>query len=173
VVIGKKEFIQGLKDSAKDIGATIAPFNAWLILRGLKTLAVRMDKHCANAAQIAEYLSKHHKIERVYYPNLPSHPNYEVAKRQMTNFGGMLSFDVKGGKEAGKMLMNSLKLCILAVSLGDVDTLVEHPASMTHSTYSEDELNKCGITPGLVRLSVGLENGDDIIDDLDQALQKI
>ncbi len=172
-VVGREDFIKELHENAKEIGGSNSPFNAWLVLRGLKTLAVRMDKHCKNAMAIAEYLSKHDKIEHVYYPGLPSSPGYEIAKRQMSEFGGMLGFDVKGGKEAGKILMNSVRLCILAVSLGDVDTLIEHPASMTHSSYSDEELAECGIKPGFVRLSVGIENGDDLIADLGQALSKI
>jgi len=173
VVVGKRDFIKRLWKDAKDIGAAISPFNAWLTLRGLKTLAVRMHKHCINATEIAEYLAKHKKIEQVYYPGLLSHPTYETAKRQMSKFGGMLGFDVTGGKEAGKILMNSVKLCTLAVSLGDVDTLIEHPGSMTHSGYSDEELLESGIKPGFVRLSVGLENANDIIEDLEQALGKI
>jgi len=173
VVVGKKDFIHTLWEDAKEIGACNSPFNAWLVLRGLKTLAVRMERHCVNAMKIAEYLDNHDKVEKVYYPGLSSHPGHELAKRQMSGFGGMVGFDVKGGKEAGKVLMNSVGLCILAVSLGDVDTLIEHPASMTHSTYSDDELRACGINPAYVRLSVGLEHADDIIADLDQALSKI
>jgi methionine-gamma-lyase len=173
VVVGKKVFIHQLYEYAKEIGACNSPFNAWLILRGLKTLAVRMDRHCENATKIAEYLSKHDKIEHVYYPGLSSHLGYEIAKKQMKKFGGMLAFDVKGGKEAGKVIMNSVKLCTLAVSLGDVDTLIEHPASMTHSTYTDEELRECGIKPGFVRISVGLEHVDDLIEDIEQALLKI
>lgn len=173
VAVGKKDFINELWEDAKEIGACNSPFNAWLVLRGLKTLAVRMDRHCENAVKIAEYLSKHNKIEQVYYPGLSSHPGYEIAKRQMNKFGGMLAFDVKGGKGAGKIIMNSVKLCTLAVSLGDVDTLIEHPASMTHSTYNDEELIECGIKPGFVRISVGLENAADLIADLKQALSKI
>lgn len=173
VVVGKKDFIHELWDVAKEIGACNSPFNAWLILRGLKTLAVRMDRHCDNAMKIAEYLYGHKKVERVYYPGLSTHPGYEIARKQMSKFGGMVGFDLKGGKEAGKIIMNSVKLCILAVSLGDVDTLIEHPASMTHSTYSEEELRDCGIKPGFVRLSVGLEHCDDLIADLEQAFENI
>jgi methionine-gamma-lyase len=173
IVVGKKDFIHGLWENAKEIGACNSPFNAWLILRGLKTLAVRMDRHCMNAMKIAEYLNKHDRVEKVYYPGLLSHPGHELAKKQMSGFGGMVGFDVKGGKEAGKVIMNSVRLCILAVSLGDADTLIEHPASMTHSTYSDGELRDCGINPGYVRLSVGLEHADDIIADLDQALSKL
>jgi len=173
VVVGKNDFIHLLWEGAKEIGSSIAPFNAWLVLRGLKTLAVRMNKHCENAMKIAEYLSKHDKIEQVYYPGLPLHPGHELAKKQMSGFGGMIGFDVKGGKDAGKIVMNSVKLCVLAVSLGDVDTLIEHPASMTHCTYSDKELVECGIKPGFVRISVGIENADDLIEDLEQALARI
>ena len=173
IVVGKKDFIHTLWEDAKELGACNTPFNAWLVLRGLKTLAVRMDRHCKNAMVIAEYLDKHEKVDKVYYPGLKTHPGYDLAKQQMADFGGMVGFDVKGGKEAGKKLMDSVKLCILAVSLGDVDTLIEHPASMTHSTYSDRELQDCGINPGYVRLSVGLEHVDDLIADLDQALKKI
>lgn len=171
VAVGNKDFIKTLWKGAKDIGASISPFNAWLILRGLKTLAVRMDRHCANAQKVAEFLARHDKIENVYYPGLKSHPGYDIARRQMRGFGGMIGFDVKGGKEAGKKIMNSVKLCTLAVSLGDVDTLIEHPGSMTHSGYSDDELIDSGINPGFVRISVGLEHADDIIEDLEQALK--
>ncbi|MGB7055414.1 MAG: aminotransferase class I/II-fold pyridoxal phosphate-dependent enzyme [bacterium] len=173
VTVGKHEFIDKLWKDAKDIGASISPFNAWLILRGLKTLAVRMERHCANAQKIAEFLIQNEKIEKTYYPGLKSHPGHDIASKQMRGFGGMVGFDVKGGKKAGKSLMNSVKLCILAVSLGDVDTLIEHPGSMTHSGYTEEELKECGINPGFVRLSVGLEHADDLIDDLKQALGKI
>ncbi len=173
VTVGNKDFIRKMWKSAKDIGASISPFNAWLILRGLKTLAVRMDRHCANAQKVAEFLVDHDKIESVYYPGLKSHPGHDIARRQMRGFGGMIGFDVKGGKEAGKMVMNSVKLCTLAVSLGDVDTLIEHPGSMTHSGYTDDELMESGIKPGFVRISIGLEHADDIIDDLEQALKKI
>ncbi|UCD05899.1 MAG: aminotransferase class I/II-fold pyridoxal phosphate-dependent enzyme [candidate division WOR-3 bacterium] len=173
VVVGTQDFVKNMWKRAKDIGASLSPFNAWLILRGLKTLAVRMDRHCSNAQKIVEFLTKHDRVEHVYYPGLESHPGYEVACRQMNGFGGMVGFDVKGGKEAGKAIMNSVKLCTLAVSLGDVDTLIEHPGSMTHSGYSESELLESGIKPGFVRLSVGLEHPDDIIDDLDLALRKI
>lgn len=174
VTVGRREFIEELKANiATNLGATISPFNAWLTLRGLKTLAVRMERHSRNAMEVAAFLQSHPQIERVYYPGLSSHPGYELARRQMSGFGGMLGFDVKGGKETGKTLMDRVKLCTLAVSLGDADTLIEHPASMTHSTYSEEECSKVGIKPGFVRISVGLENPKDIIADLDQALSAI
>jgi methionine-gamma-lyase len=172
-VVGKKDYNKKMWDKGKEIGASISPFNAWLVLRGLKTLAVRMDRHCSNAMKIAQYLAKHKKVEQVYYPGLPSHPGHELAVKQMTGFGGMIGFDVAGGKKAGKVLMNGVKLCTLAVSLGDVDTLIEHPASMTHSSYNDEELAACKIGTGFVRISVGLEHVDDIIEDLEQALNKI
>lgn len=170
VTVGREDFVKEMWKYAKDVGASISPFNAWLILRGLKTLAVRVEKHCANARQIVDFLVRHDKIEKVYYPGLKSHPGHEIACRQMRDFGGMIGFDVKGGKEAGKRMMNAVRLCTLAVSLGDVDTLIEHPGSMTHSGYSESELLECGIKPGFVRLSAGVEHVDDIIADLAQAL---
>ncbi len=173
VVVGAQDFNKRLWDKAKEIGASISPFNAWLILRGLKTLAVRMERHCISAGKIAEYLAAHKKIDNVYYPGLSTHPGHQLAAKQMKGFGGMIGFDVHGGKEAGKILMDSVKLCTLAVSLGDVDTLIEHPASMTHSSYSEEELRACGIGLGFVRLSVGLEHVDDLIEDLEQALSRI
>ncbi len=154
----------------RDLGACISPFNAWLLLRGLKTLPVRMDRHCENAMEIAQYLSYHPKIERVYYPGLRTHPGHEIAKKQMRQFGGIIAFDVIGGREAGAIVCNNVHLCTLAVSLGDVDTLIQHPASMTHSTYSEEQLAAAEINLGLVRLSVGLEDPRDIIEDLRQAL---
>lgn len=174
-VVGSEEFIShvkmfGLKDMT---GATIGPFESWLILRGLKTLEIRVARHCESAKKIAQYLYDNDKVECVYYPGLPSHKGHEIAKRQMRDFGGMISFEVKGGKEAGMKFCNSLKLCTIAVSLGDAETLVEHPASMTHSTYSEEDLKTAGISAGLIRLSVGLENVDDIIADFEQAFAQI
>jgi methionine-gamma-lyase len=169
VILGKKSFINevkmlGIKDMT---GSVLGPNEAFLILRGLKTLELRMKKHCENAECIVDYLNTHEMVEKVYYPGLESHKNHEIAKKQMKLFGGMISFEVKGGKEAGAMLLDNLKMCKLAVSLGDAETLVEHPASMTHSTYSLEELNKAGIPEGLVRISVGLEEAQDIIDDLE------
>ena len=134
---------------------------------------IRMERHAANAMKIAEFLDKNPNVEKVYYPGLPNHPGHDIAKKQMKTFGGMLSFEVKGGRAAGVKLVNALKLVTVAVSLGDAETLIEHPASMTHSTYTEEELKASGIAGGLIRLSVGLENAEDIIADLDQALKAI
>jgi methionine-gamma-lyase len=152
-------------------GPAMSPFNAWLILRGLKTLAVRMERHSSSATTIACWLESHPAVEKVYYPGLPSHHNHKLAAAQMKAFSGIIAFELKKGLEAGKALINSVKLCTLAVSLGDCETLIQHPASMTHSTYSSEELSKAGIADGLVRLSVGLEHPDDIIADLDQAMK--
>ncbi len=174
-VVGSTEFISrvkmfGLKDMT---GSTLGPFEAWLILRGLKTLELRVARHTESAKKIAQYLYENDKVELVNYPGLPSHPGHDIAARQMRDFGGMISFEVKGGKEAGMKFCNSLKLCTIAVSLGDAETLIEHPASMTHSTYGPDELKAAGISAGLIRLSVGLENADDIIADFEQAFENI
>ena len=160
----------GLKDMT---GAVLGPQDAYYIIRGMKTFEIRMERHCKNAKEVVEFLNKHPKIERVYYPGLETHPGHEIAKKQMKDFGAMISFELKGGFEAGKTLLNSLKLCSLAVSLGDTETLIQHPASMTHSPYTKEEREAAGITDGLVRLSVGLENVEDIIADLKQGLEKI
>ena len=174
VVIGKKDFIDELRGKIiRDLGGIISPLNAWLLLRGLKTLPVRMDRHCQNALEIAKFLSLHPKVNWVRYPGLTTHPQHELAKRQMRNFGGMITFEIQGGRKAGERLMDNVGLITLAVSLGDCDSLIEHPASMTHSTYSEEELAQVGITEGLIRLSVGLEDPSDLIADLKQALSKI
>jgi len=174
VIVGPKDFIErARKEVLRDIGAVISPFNVWLLLRGLKTLPVRMERHSENAMRIAQFLSFHPKVERVWYPGLRTHPQHELACRQMDGFGGMVTFEVKGGRKAGEILMNSVRLMTLAVSLGDVDTLIEHPATMTHSSYSAEELEQIGITEGMVRLSVGIEDVNDLIDDLSQALKKI
>ena len=160
----------GLKDMT---GAVLGPQDAYYIIRGMKTFEIRMERHCKNARKVVEFLNNHPKIERVYYPGLETHPGYEIAKKQMKDFGAMISFELKGGFEAGKTLLNNLKLCSLAVSLGDTETLIQHPASMTHSPYTKEEREAAGITDGLVRLSVGLENVEDIIADLEQGLEKI
>ena len=160
----------GLKDMT---GAVLGPQDAYYIIRGMKTFEIRMERHCKNARKVVEFLNNHPKIEKVYYPGLETHPGHEIAKKQMKDFGAMISFELKGGFEAGKTLLNNLKLCSLAVSLGDTETLIQHPASMTHSPYTKEEREAAGITDGLVRLSVGLENVEDIIADLEQGLEKI
>ena len=157
----------GVKDMT---GAVLAPFNAMLILRGLKTLQLRVERHAASAQQIAEALRKHSSVASVHYPGLSDFPQHDLAKRQMNGFGGMIAFELKGGYTAGIEMMNRLRLVRRAVSLGDAESLIQHPASMTHSTYTRDEREAHGISEGLVRLSVGLESVDDILEDLHQAM---
>ncbi|CEO09373.1 methionine gamma-lyase [Paraclostridium sordellii] len=174
-VVGKKEFIDqvrlfGVKDMT---GAVLSPFDAYLILRGMKTLQIRMDKHSKNALEVAKFLEGHKNVIKVNYPGLESFPQRELAKKQMDLPGGMIAFEVKGGLEAGKKLLNSLELCTLAVSLGDCETLIQHPASMTHSPYTAEERAEAGISDGLIRISVGLEDPEDIIDDLKQGLDRL
>lgn len=174
IICGKKEFIDTVRmTTLKDIGGVISPFDAWLLLRGLKTLHLRAERCNDNAMVIAQWLEKQPQVDHVFYPGLPSHPQHELAKRQMTGFGGMIAFELKGGLAAGKQVMDSVRLCRLAVSLGDVDTLIQHPASMTHSPIPREERLQAGITDGLVRLSAGVEDVADIIDDLAQALAKV
>jgi methionine-gamma-lyase len=174
LAIGSKDYIDELREKTlRDLGGIISPLNAWLLVRGLKTLAIRMQRHEENALEVAKYLSFHPKINRVWYPGLTTHPQHELACRQMTGFGGIVSFEIKGGRRAGEKLMNSVQVFVLAVSLGDVDSLIEHPASMTHSTYSREDLQKIGISEGFVRLSVGIEDRHDLINDLSMALKKV
>lgn len=170
-VVGGSDMIQhirlvGLKDMT---GAVLSAQDANLILRGIKTLELRMERHCDNAEMVAAFLEQHPKVTKVYYPGLESYAQHDVAKKQMKRFGGMIPFEIEGGLPAAKKLLNSLELITLAVSLGDAETLIQHPASMTHSTYSLEELAKYHISEELIRLSVGLEQVDDIIADLSQA----
>ncbi|MDP2433785.1 MAG: methionine gamma-lyase [Pseudomonadota bacterium] len=172
-VIGPEDDIQrmrffGVKEMT---GAVMSPFDAFLVLRGLKTLALRMDRHCAGAAVLARYLAAHPAVASVSYPGLPEFPQYDLARRQMRQPGGMIALELKGGFEAGRAFMDALNLCTRAVSLGDAETLVQHPASMTHSTYTPEQQAEHGISPGLVRLSVGLEEVEDLQADLEQALR--
>ncbi len=162
-----------LRKTLNLLGGVLDPMNSFLVHRGIKTLAARMAIHNKNAQKIAEYLANHPKVEHVVYPGLKSHPQYELAQKQMSGPGGMISFDVVGGIEGGKKVMNNVKLCQLAVSLGGVETLIQHPASMTHAIMPKEERLKAHITDGLVRLSVGIEDADELIADLDQALNCI
>ncbi|MBW2526807.1 MAG: PLP-dependent transferase [Deltaproteobacteria bacterium] len=154
-----------------DVGGNPSPFDAWLVNAGLKTLPLRMDRHCANAMAIAQFLEGHPKVERVYYPGLESSPFHELAKRQMRGFGGMVSFDIRGGLEAGRQLMDHIEIFTLAVSLGCVDSLIQHPASMTHACVPKEKRERAGINDGLVRISVGIENVEDLIRALERALR--
>ena len=151
-------------------GATASPFDTWLLNNGLKTFEVRLQRQCENAHKAAEFLESHPAVAKVNYPGLPSFKDHALAKRQMSAFGGMMSFELKGGFAAGKAMMNNMRLCRLAVSLGHLDSLIEHPASMTHVHVPPEVQAQTGITPGLVRFSVGIENVEDIIADLDQAM---
>jgi methionine-gamma-lyase len=175
VAVADKQDSQAIRTVAfKNLGSTIAPITAWLLARGLQTLPLRVERHCLNAMKIAKFLEKHPKVNRTCYPGLESCPGHSVAKKQMNGgFGGVMGIDVAGGREGGKHFQNNLKLCTLAVSLGSVETLVSHPASTTHVSYSEDDLKKVGITPGFVRIAAGLEEPEDVMADIDQALNRI
>ena len=171
-IIGPRDYISLLvHEVIRDYGGVISPFNAWLILRGIRTLHLRMPAHCSNARQIAEFLSAHPNVERVYYPGLPHHRGHEVAKKQMSDFGAMMSFEAKRGYEGGKQVMDGVKLFARAASLGDTRSLIVHPASTSHRAVPPEDRRAIGITDGLVRLSVGIEGAADLIADLEQALQ--
>ncbi|HVM88229.1 MAG TPA: aminotransferase class I/II-fold pyridoxal phosphate-dependent enzyme [Puia sp.] len=152
------------------LGGNANPFDAYLLIQGMKTLELRMDRHCSNAEKVAAFLAKHHAVANVNYTGLASHPDHTVAKKQMKHFGPMMSFELKGGLEAGKKFIDKLQMCVRAVSLGTADTLLSHPASMTHYSVPRDERIRFGITDGLIRMSVGIENVNDIMNDLQQAM---
>ena len=174
VIVGTQKMMDRIKEKCIHcLGPTMSPFNAWLFLRGIKTLAVRMERHCINALKIASWLESHPKILKVYYPGLVSHAGHRIAKKQMRHFGGMIAFEVTGGIRSGRAVMDNVQICTLAVSLGDCNTLIQHPASMTHSTYQKKERINAGISDGLIRLSVGIESADDIIDDLENSFSFI
>jgi cystathionine gamma-lyase len=172
VITNRKDIYDAMKFIQKTIGAVPSPFDCWLTLLGVKTLHLRMPRHSANAQRVAEYLERHPKVAKVTYPGLPSHPQYAIAKEQMSGFSGMLSFELKSGIPAGKALMNNVRLCSLAESLGGVETMITHPATMTHVDVPAKQRHARGLTDGLVRLSVGIEDVDDILADLEQALEK-
>jgi methionine-gamma-lyase len=173
IVVKDEETYKSFRKTLNQLGGVIDPFNSFLVHRGIKTLSVRMQRHCENSQIIAEYLDKHHLTINVVYPGLKSHPQYELGLKQHKGHGGMITFEMAGGFEAGKILMNSVKLCQLAVSLGGVETLIQHPASMTHFSMGKEARALGGISEGLVRFSVGIENVNDIISDLEQAFQKV
>lgn len=169
----KKQLIEDslIHKFRKNLGGISGPMDAWLLINGVKTLSLRMAQHAKNGMKVAEFLQAHPSVERVWYPGLTNHPQHKLATEIMENgFGGVMSFELKGGFEAGKALMNNVSLCTLAVSLGTVDTLIQHPASMTHSVMDEELRAQAGISEGMVRIAVGIEDADDIIHDLDQAL---
>jgi len=171
VAVGRADLVREIYLFARNTGPAMSPFNAWVLSKSLETLALRVEKHCENALKVAEFLEQHPNVEFVKYPFLKSHPNYEVAKKQMKLGGSIVAFQVKGGVEGGRNFLNKIKMCSLSANLGDTRTIVTHPASTTHSKLSEEERNEVGITAGLVRCSVGLENVEDIIADLKQALE--
>ncbi|MBI2418998.1 MAG: aminotransferase class I/II-fold pyridoxal phosphate-dependent enzyme [Ignavibacteriales bacterium] len=172
VVTKEKELYDKIRHCMVYMGCNMDPHQAYMIIRGLKTMALRVERNQENAMKVAQFLEKHPKIAWIKYPGLESFPQYELAKKQMTGFGSMISFGVAGGLESGRALMNNVHLALLAVSLGGVETLIQHPASMTHAAVSREDKEKAGITDDLVRLSVGIENIEDIINDLAQALEK-
>ena len=171
IVTNHQHVFEKMKYIQKTIGAVSSPFDCWLNLSGLKTLHLRMKRHEESAMAVAEFLEGHNKIDRVLYPGLASHPQHAIAKAQMSGFSGMIAFELTGGTEAGKRLMNNVQLCGLAESLGSVETMITHPASMTHVDVPVEDRRKRGLTDGLVRLSVGIEDVDDIIADLESALE--
>jgi O-succinylhomoserine sulfhydrylase len=170
-IVGTKELIKEIYTFCRSTGPSLSPFNAWVLSKSLETLEVRMERHCSNALYIAEKLEGHAKINFVKYPFLTSHPHYAIAKKQMKNGGGIVCFEIKGGIEAGRKFLNSLKMLSLTANLGDTRSIASHPASTTHAKLSEEERLATSITPGLIRISVGLEHRDDILADIEQALQ--
>jgi len=171
VAVGRADLIREIYLFSRNTGPAMSPFNAWVLSKSLETLAIRVEKHCENALKVAEFLDNHEHVNWVKYPFLKSHPQYEVAKKQMKLGGNIVAFEVKGGIEAGRQFLNNIKLCSLSANLGDTRTIVTHPASTTHSKLTESDRLEVSITNGLVRVSVGLENVEDIISDLKQALK--
>ncbi len=173
VITSREDVFEEMKFIQKTIGAVPSPFDCWLTMLGVKTLHLRMARHASNAQVVAEFLEAHAKVERVTYPGLPSHPQHDIAKAQMDGYSGMISFELVGGISAGRTVMNGVKLCALAESLGAVETMITHPATMTHADVPTEERHARGLTDGLVRISVGIEDPEDIIADLEEALDKV
>ncbi len=171
VTVGRADLVREIYLFSRNTGPALSPFNAWTLSKSLETLAVRVDRHCENALKVAEFLEEHAQVNWVKYPFLKSHPQYEVAKKQMSQGGSIVAFEVKGGVEAGRKFLDAIKLCSLSANLGDTRSIVTHPASTTHSKLSVEDRLEVSITDGLVRVSVGLENANDIINDLNQALE--
>ncbi len=172
VIVGRKELVKEIYLFIRNTGPSLSPFNAWVLSKSLETLFVRMERHSANALALATALQNHPKISGVKYPFLESHPHYAIAKKQMSNGGGIVTFELKGGIESGRKFLNALQMLSMTNNLGDSRSIASHPASTTHSKLSEDERNAVGITPGLIRISVGLEHVQDILDDILQALDR-
>ncbi|MGB9741659.1 MAG: trans-sulfuration enzyme family protein [candidate division WOR-3 bacterium] len=173
IVVKDEDLYHRLRKILNHFGGVMAPFEAFLVLRGIKTLALRMERHCENALKIAQFLEQHPKVSWVRYPGLPSHPQFELARKQMSGPGGLITFELKGGLEAARRLLNATRLFLLAVSLGGVESLIQHPASMTHASMPPEIRKQAGITDGLVRISVGIEAVEDLIADLKQALNSV
>lgn len=171
IVVGKAEYIEPIRFFCRHTGPAMSPFNAWVLSKSLETLAVRMERHCSNALKLAQFLEQHPEVAKTIYPYLPSHPQHELALKQMKMGGGIVTIEVKGGLEQGRVFLNAVKMCSLSSNLGDTRSIVTHPASTTHSKLTEAERAAVGINPGTVRISVGLEHVDDIIADIDQALR--
>jgi len=170
LIVGKEDLMPQIQTFIRHSGPAMSPFNAWIISKSLETLAVRMDRHCANALKLAEYLNNHSEINKVLYPHHPSHPQYQLGKHQMNQGGGIVTFEVKGGLERGSRFIDQIKMLSISSNLGDARSIITHPSTTTHSKLKQEECLAVGITPGLVRISVGLEHIDDIIKDVDQAL---
>jgi O-succinylhomoserine sulfhydrylase len=170
VAVGRADLIREIYLFSRNTGPSLSPFNAWILSKSLETLAVRVDRHCDNALELAQFLEEQEKVNWVKYPFLASHPQYEIAKKQMKKGGNIVTFEIKGGVEAGRTFLNRIKMCSLSANLGDTRTIVTHPASSTHSKLSKEERGEVGITDGLIRVSTGLENISDIVSDLQQAL---
>lgn len=171
VAVGKKDLIREIYLFSRNTGPAMSPFNAWVLSKSLETLAIRVEKHCENALKVAEFLETQSNVNLVKYPFLKSHPQYETAKKQMKLGGNIIAFEINGGIESGRNFLNKIKMCSLSANLGDTRSIVTHPASTTHSSLAEEDRLEVGITDGLVRVSVGLENVNDIINDLKQALE--
>ena len=173
LIVGRKDLVTEIKSFNRNLGAALSPFNAWVLSKSLETLAVRLDRHCENTLELSKHLLNHPKIIKVKYPFLPNHPQYEIAIKQMLKGGNILTFEMKGGIKSGQTFLNQIQMCSLSANLGDTRTIVTHPATSTHSKLSHEERARVGITDGLIRLSIGLENIEDIKHDIDQAMDKV
>ena len=173
LIVGRQDLITEIRSFFRNSGSALSPFNAWVLSKSIETLAVRLDRHCENALELAKHLQNHPKIIQVKYPFLPNHPQYEIAKKQMLKGGNIITFELKGGVKSGQTFLNQIEMCSLSANLGDTRTIVTHPATSTHSKLTPEERALVGISDGLIRLSMGLENIEDIKKDIDEALEKV
>ena len=173
LIVGRQDLITEIRSFFRNSGSALSPFNAWVLSKSIETLAVRLDRHCENALELAKHLQNHPKIIQVKYPFLPNHPQYEIAKKQMLKGGNIITFELKGGVKSGQTFLNQIEMCSLSANLGDTRTIVTHPATSTHSKLTPEERALVGISDGLIRLSIGLENIEDIKQDIDEALEKV